>query len=418
MFKKLLSAAFCALTLASVAIPANAAGTFGKGSPVKEGSAVKIGKTLVTMVNNYRTEQTRIYRSKLNGKKLRLVAKTPMYPDSQLYSYKSRVYYRKGEKIMVYNPKSGKKSTAVKLDPKNKFKLSDKKGFLIKVAGLTKYGFIVNYRGEGLALVSFDGNKTVFDSNAKTSSVYIASNSKFAFYYKCENKKSSRFICDLYRYSFISGESEKLQSFKTVKKAKTAPDTASAYVAKKKVIFNAGEASDGLYEGSTYSMNSDGTDLKKLKEYTGSSLTPAKNGAYISYTTEKGVYILYKITPSGKLKSAVNYKNGNYPLISYTDENGGALAISVSRFNYGYDVYSLKKVKKAKGKKVLDADSRIKNTFTGDVVVSPSITGSVGSVALVTYGVYCYSGSTLIDVYKCESFLINTKTGNKVRIDK
>ena len=105
MIKKIISTALCILTLASAALPAGAVGTIDKTSDVSEGSVIKCGKYLVLLANNYKKDRTSIYRTALNGKKSKLVARTKIFNDAQLYSYKGKVYYRKDENIYKYTPK-------------------------------------------------------------------------------------------------------------------------------------------------------------------------------------------------------------------------------------------------------------------------------------------------------------------------
>ncbi|MBQ5397816.1 MAG: hypothetical protein IIU14_00060 [Ruminococcus sp.] len=415
---KTLCAVLCACVAASsAALPAGAVGTLNKDSEICEGSVIKCGKTLVTLVNNFKKNKTRIYRSKLSGKGLKLVDKAEIYSDAQLYSVGDRVYYRKGEKLVGYKPKTGKKSGGVELDPDDEFKLKDKKGFLINVKGVCANGFVVEYRGEGLCLVDFEGNRTVI--SPKKDNVYIASADNYVFYYKAEKKKSSRYVCGVYRYEAGAGKAEKVSSFSTIKKPSAKPDFAFAYVGKKKLCFTAGTVSSGAFEGCLYSMNRDGGQLKTVKENTSGNITPGKGCGYISCADAKGNYFIYKLTEDGKLKSKLKYTNGNYPLISYTTEKDSAVAIEVSRFNYGYNVYTLPKIKKAKGKKQFDADSRITNKHTGNVLVSPTISGSAGDLVLLTYGIYSYgSDNSLENVYDCETYLINARSGNKKLIDR
>lgn len=418
--KKLLSSALCAATVISCAAsPAQAVGTIGENSGFSEGAVIKSGKYLVSLVNNYKKNKTRIYRTKLNGKGAKLVAQTDIYNDAQLYTFKKKIYFRKGENIISYSPKSGKKSTAVKLDRENKFKLRDKKGFLINIKGICAEGFIVDYRKTGLTLVSFKGEKTVISPYDKTNTVYICSTGKYAFYYKVEKKQSSRYVLRVYRYDFAEKKTEALEKFSGIKKPSAKPDSANTYISKKKIVFTAGCSANGGFEGCLCSMNPDGSSVKKLKEDTAGNITPGKNCAYISYADVKGNYYLYKISPNGKLSAKVKYTSGNYPLISYTTSKNSAIAISVSRFNYGYNVYALGKIAKSKGRKIFDADSQIKNAYTGNVLVSPTISGSCGDITLLTYGIYCYAPDNSLEyVYKCETFLVNARTGKKIKIDK
>lgn len=419
MIKKIISTALCVVTLASAALPAGAVGTIDKTSDVSEGSVIKCGKYLVLLANNYKKDRTSIYRTALNGKKSKLVARTKIFNDAQLYSYKGKVYYRKDEKIYKYTPKSNKKSVAVKLDPKNKYKLRDKKGFFINIKGICSEGFVVDYRKEGLCLVDFEGNKKVISPYDKKGSVYIGSADGAVFYYKPEKKKDKRYVAGVYRYEAGAENAERVSQFTTVRKASAMPDSAYAYITDKKIVFTAGVTGGDGFEGCVYSMNTDGSQLKKLKENTGGNITPGKNCAYLGLATKKGDYILYKISKKGKLSAKLKYTNGNYPIISYTTEKDSALAINVSRFNYGYDVFALGKIAKAKGKKLFDADSQIKNAYTGNVLVSPTISGSAGDIALVTYGIYCYASDNSLEyVYKCESYLVNARSGNKVLIDR
>lgn len=417
--RNILSTVLCAAVIASVVIPAGAVKVTDKTNRFSEGTVMKSGKYLVSLVNNFRAGQTRIYRTKLNGKGRKLVAKTKIFNDAQLYSYNGRIYYRKDESIIAYNPKTGSKSTALKLDPQNKYKISDKKGYLIKVAGICEKGFMVDYRDEGLCLVEFDGNTTPVELKDKNKAVYLCSTEKYTFYYKTELSKGSRYIARLYRYEYGMDAPVRVGDFATIKKAKAKPDFSTVYVTKKKIMFTAGSNIRDVFVGCLYSMNRDGTGLKTVKEKTNGTITPGKKCAFLSITTKKGDYSLCKLSENGKLSSAIKYNKGNYPLISYTTDKNTALAVTMSKFNYGYNLFALKKVAKMKGKKLFDADSQVKNAYIGNIVVSPSITGSAGHIALVTYGVYCYDDNgTLLDVYKCETFLINPKSGNKIKIDK
>lgn len=419
--KKLLSAFLCALIAASaVAFPASALDT--DEGDFCGGSMVQCGKYIVSAVKNVKKNKLKIYRTNLKGKQKKLVATTQTYPGTALLTYKDKVYYRKGTAVITYAPSANKKSTLFDMaDGQHKPSKKDN----ISLLAICPEGIIYRDAFSAIYLRGFDGSdKMAADSAASkfnSHNTFLGATEDSIFYYRTEKKSGTRYVQQLYRYTYGDSAAQKIGRFKSVKKPYTVPDDGSFYVLKDKIVFTVGAADkSGLFEGVLCSMNKDGSGIKTLKEGSvGSMILPAKSGAYITLTDKKGNTVLSKISDKGKLTQVVKYTDIKYPIISYTTPSGCAVGINLSKTEFGYDLYALKKVKKTGGKRVIKAGDLLKKSDYGYILVTPTISGSVGDLVLVTYGVYRYDNKGYFEkVYRCQSYIVNAKTGKKNLIDK
>ena len=419
--KKLLSIVLCVLFAGTALIvPANALDTTESG--FCGGSMVQCGKYIVSAVNNVKKSKLRIYRTSLKGKKKKLVATTPTYPGTALLTYKDKVYYRKGTAVIAYAPSTGKKSK--QFDMAYGLHKASKKDSISMLA-VCPQGIVYRDALSAIYLRGFDGSDNMVADSAASKfnshNTFLGATEDSIFYYKTEKKSGSRYVQQMYRYIYSDLTVQKTGSFNSVKKPYNVPSDGSFCVVGDKLIFTVGGiGKSGQFEGVLCSMNKDGSGVKTLKEgAVGPVIFPAKSGAYITLTDKKGNTGLTKISDKGKLTQAVKYTDIKYPIITYTTPSGCAVGINHSKTEFSYDLYALPKVKKTVGKMVIKAGNLLKKTDYGYILVTPTIGGSVGDLVLVTYGVYRYDNKGDFEkVYRCQSYIVNAKTGKKTLIDK
>lgn len=418
--KKLISALLCAMVAAvSLVVPVSALDT--SDDEFCTGSMVKCGKFIVSAVNNVKQNKLKIYRTNLKGKKKKLAATTKNYTGKALLTYKDKVYYRKNNVVMSYDPKADKKKKLFNLNAgEHKAKNTDN----ISVLSICPLGIIYRDAACAIYLYGFDGSDTmVADSSTSKVNCYntfLGATEDRIFYYRAEKKSGSSYVLQLYGFIYSDGKVQKVGKIRSLKNPYTVPNDGTFYMLKKKIVFTVGAPDkNGMFEGVLCSMKKDGTGIKTLKTGSiGSAIFPSDSGAYITSTDSKGNTILCKISENGKLKQAIAYTDIKYPIISYTTESGRAVGINVADTEFGYDLYTLDKVKKTTGKKVIEAKSLLEKSDYGYILVTPSISGSVGDLVLVTYGVYRYDNNGYFEkVYRCKSYIVNAKTGTKILID-
>ena len=419
--KKLLSAVLCALIAATAfAFPASALDS--DEGDFCGGSMVQCGKYIVSAVNNVKKNKLRIYRTNLKGKKKKLVATTPTYSGTALLTYKDKVYYRKGTAVIAYAPSTNKKSKLFDMaDGQHKARKNDS----VSMLAICPQGIVYRDAFSAIYLRGFDGsdNMAADGSASKYNSynTFLGATADSIFYYRTEKKSGGRYVQQMYRYICGDLAVQKVGAFKSVKKPYSVPNNGSFRALADKLVFTVGGADkNGQFKGVLCSMNRDGSGIKTLKEgAVGAVILPAKSGAYITLTDKKGNTGLTKISDKGKLTQAVKYTDIKYPIITYTTPSGCAVGINHSKTEFSYDLYTLPKVKKAVGKRVIKAGSLLKKSDYGYILVTPTISGSVGDLVLVTYGVYRYDNKGYFEkVYRCQSYIVNAKTGKKTLIDK
>ncbi len=412
--KRLLCIIICASIAALSAGQCSALGTLsGSRVSFKDGYEVKCGKYLVTAAVNTKTSKVKYYRTDLNGKKAALIAASKSFSGVPLAEYDGAVYYRKAQKIYSYDPESDASELFFSRAKDEKFAM----------LGICPSGIILSDSKNNIILRRFDGSESEIVKNSKSKAGgrynFLGATDEYIFTFRAEKKSAGRYLCRVFRYSPEDETSEKTSEFKTVSKPGALPSAGSFHTFKTKLLFTAGATSSkGVYKGAVYSMNTDGSGAKTLKENVTETLTPGDNHVFLISTDSRDNFIINKITPKGKVKTAVKYGDENIPVITYTTETDRALAIKTGSDYYYFDTYALSGVKKQAGKKLISAKSVAEPSDVGNLYIGAHIYDSVGDVVSLSYSVYCYDhNGNYVKTARCKTYLVNVKTGKKTLFD-